>query len=202
MGGYGSGRWLMGNGVNIGWKGSGNNNLNVTEERVIDDGSGQFIDVFEDSTKFISDQTSPYRPALCNGQWPNFTIYYAWTGEGDGELNIMHCDNTDPFTDMPPTTFDSSTKVTISGETSPSAPAIEVLGKGLYLCWRGEDNHINVLGMDLGSQDRNKQTSGETTPYHFAIAAYRGSLFVAWTGEGDGQLNIAQMSPVYDPTTP
>jgi hypothetical protein len=182
--------WANGNGLNTAWKGSGNDNLNVMHD----------MDTF---SKSISGETSPYRPALCTADWPNFTIYMAWTGEGDGELNLMHCDNTHPFVGQAadPTVFDGATKVTLNNEHSPAAPAIAALGKGLYLCWQGEDKHLNVMGMDLGSPDRSKRVSGQTTAHHPAIAAYRGLLFVAWTGENE-HLNVAQMAPLYSPVAP
>jgi len=182
--------WANGNGLNTAWKGHGNNHLNVMHD----------MDTF---TKSYSNETSPYRPALCTADWPNFTLYIAWTGEGDGELNLMHCDNTHPFAGQQadPTVFDSATKLTLNNEHSPSAPACAALGKGLYLCWQGEDKHLNVMGMDLGSPDRSKRVSGQTTKHHPAIAAYRGLLFVAWTGEDDS-LNVAQMEPLYSPLIP
>jgi hypothetical protein len=182
--------WAAGNGINTAWRGSGNPNLNVM----------QGMDTF---TKSTSDETSPYRPALCTSQWPNFTIHMAWTGEGDGELNVMHCNNDNPFVGAPPvqTRFDSATKVNIPTETSPSAPAIAALGKGLYLCWRGKGNdQVNILGMHQGSGDRAKRTSERTTEHHPAIAPYRGKLFVAWTGTDD-HLNVGQVAPLYDPVS-
>lgn len=182
--------WANGNGLNTAWKGSGNNHLNVMHD-------------MDPASKFVSQETSPYRPALCTADWPNFTLYLAWTGEGDGELNLMHCDNTHPFAGQQadPTVFDSATKLTLNNEHSPSAPAIAALGKGLYLCWQGQDKHLNVMGMDLGSPDRAKYVSGQRTAHHPAIAAYRGLLFVAWTGE-DGHLNVAQVEPLYSPQIP
>jgi len=197
--------WAAGNGANIAWTGRGNRLLNVMQRRVRDD-AGTFRDVFDGDTRFTSpNETSPFRPALCVSDWPNFTIYIGWTGEGDGELNTMLCNNPNPFVGapLPATIFDSVTKVTISNETSTSALAIEALGRGLYLCWRGTgNNQINLLGMDLGSELRNKQPPSEqTTGHHPAIRAFRGRLFVAWTGEDD-HLNLAQTAPLFSPTHP
>jgi len=183
-----------GNGVNIAWKGSGNNNLNVMQKRPVQ--VNGFVTAFDGATKSTSNETSPFRPALCSGQFGNFTIYIAWTGEGDGRLNFMSFIASNPFEPVPPTDFDSATKVTIN-EHSPSAPAIEALEKGLYLSWRGHDNRINVLGKNLQSEVVRKQPpSGQTTEHHPALAAYRGRLFVAWTGEDD-KLSVAQMLPMF-----
>jgi hypothetical protein len=179
--------WSNVNGVNTAWTGRGNNQLNTMH----------LLDSF---SKTVSGETSPHRPALGNARWPNYTIYIAWTGEGDGELNTMSC-NGDPFTGQPDkTSFDSVTKITYSGETSSSAPAIASIGKAVYLAWRGDpNNQINVMGIHQGTGDRHKETSGQTTGHHPAVAEFRGKLFVAWTGEDD-HLNLAQMSPMYDPT--
>ncbi len=182
--------WSAGNGINTAWRGSGNTNLNVM----------QGMDTF---TKSTSDETSPFRPALCTSQWPNFTIHMAWTGEGDGQLNVMLCNNDNPFVGAPPvkTEFASSTKVNFPDETSPSAPAIAALGKGLYLCWQGKGNdQVNVLGMHQGTGERTKKTSERTTEHHPAIVGYRGRLFVAWTGTDD-HLNVGQVAPMHDPNT-
>jgi hypothetical protein len=108
--------------------------------------------------------------------------------------------NNNPFVGAPPfrTKFESATKMTFS-ETSPSAPAIASLGKGLYLCWKGKGNdQLNVLGIHQGTGDRTKKTSERTTEHQPAIAEYRGRLFVAWIGTDDA-LNVAQGAPMHDP---
>jgi len=181
--------WPQGNGINIGWRGSGNRNLNVMQG-------------MDPNTVETSPESSPFRPALCTSEWPDFAIHLAWTGEGDGELNIMRMVNSNPFLGAPPfkTKFDSASKVSIPNETSPSAPAIASLGKALYLCWRGKGNdQINIMGMHQGTGERSKKPpSSRTTEHHPAIAQYRGRLFVAWTGTDD-HLNVAQVAPMYDP---
>jgi hypothetical protein len=104
--------------------------------RVTDD-AGSFLTEFDSQTKFISNQTSPFEPTLAEGTWPNFTIYLAWTGEGDHQLNIMHANNSDPFAPAPESTvFDNST-VHLYPEFSDAGPGIAGLGRGLYLFWRG-----------------------------------------------------------------
>lgn len=199
--------WRFGNGVNIAWKGSGNNNLNVMQQRIVYDKEwNTFSNRFDGDTRFTSPETSPHRPALCTARWPNFTIFMAWTGEGLAELNFMLRNNDNPFAGAPPfrTEFSSRSKRVLPNETSSSAPAIEALGKGLYFCWRGRGNdQINLLGMNLGDLASGKVTprkeppSGQTTLHHPAVAAYRDRVFVAWTGEDD-TINLASASPMYD----
>jgi hypothetical protein len=183
--------WAGGNGLNTAWRGSGNENLNVMHD----------MNTF---TKFISPETSPHRPALCTGRFPSFTIYIAWAGVDNRELNVMSCDNTHPFVgEQPdPTAFDSSSKKIYAGATSPSAPAIETLGKGLYLVWQGDNDHLYLIADSLsvyGTDD--PRASEQRTKHHPAIAAFRDKLFVAWTGTDD-HLNVAQLEPQFDTRLP
>jgi hypothetical protein len=90
--------------------------------------------------------------------------------------NVINFNNSNPFVGAPPlrTVFDSDSRVPFPEATSPSAPAIAALGKGLYLCWRRSGNdQINVLGAHQGTGLRITKNSVRTTEHHPAIAEYR-----------------------------
>ena len=183
--------WVEGNRLNTAWRGSGNTNLNVMHD----------MDPF---TKHTSDEISDHRPALCTGRFPSFTIYMAWTGVDNRELNVMSCVNENPFVgeQADPTIFDSNTKEIYPDATSPSAPAIATLGKGLYLVWQGDNDHLYLKSDSLAGLGRNDARGSEQrTKHHPAVAAFRDRLFVAWTGTDD-HLNLAQVAPEWDTRLP
>lgn len=187
------------NGANIAWTGGGNRNLNVTQKRVITDEFGSTLQ-FSFNDVSTSPHTSPYRPALTTSLWPNFSLYLVWTGEGDGQLNYLWVNDTNPFVGAgyTPSVIDGAQVETIPGETTTAGPAAAALGHGLYLAWRGTDNEqLNLLGIDLGQGSRYKYDPSErTTPYHPAMIAYGERLVVAWTGNDDA-LNTAWAAPIY-----
>jgi hypothetical protein len=177
--------WAQGNGLNIAWRGSGNEQLNTM----------QGIDL---GSKYTSpDQTSPFRPALCTSTTPNFTLHMAWRGSTNNCLYRMSCDNTHPFVGEPPdpTTFEGKEPIRYDAATSPSAPAIESLGENLIVVWRGDNDHLYYLEDNLmGKGSYGPEGSAQLTEHHPAVARYRNKLYVAWTGTDD-TLNVARIAP-------
>jgi hypothetical protein len=146
---------------------------------------------------FTSDETSGYEPALAWRPAPN-RLYMAWTGEGDGELNIMYCQGGSRADPQPNrSVFDSTTKRTFPGETSNAGPSIHVVGPSIHLAYRGSgNNNINLLQIDEDSdyQIVRKRTSGHTTPHKPAYASFWNRHWIAYTGD-DEHLYLGRIAP-------
>jgi hypothetical protein len=113
----------------IGWKGDGNDNLNVATV-VTDPVSGTPTDIIN---KFIIEtETSPVNPALAG---LNGDVYLAWKGDGNDNLNVM------VSTDAGASFVNPYT----SAETSTDAPALASDGSTLFIAWKGSGNdNLNV----------------------------------------------------------
>ena len=168
----------------IGWKGDGNDNLNVM---VSNDNGNTF------HNKFISGETSPQAPALCahNGR-----LYLAWKGDGNDQLNVAQV-NLDRLGN--PTGF--SNKV-ILGDTSPLSPSLASVGGNLYLSWRGDGNdQLNVMvSTNNGATFGGKFISGETSTEGPVLGTFNGNLMIAWKGDGNDNLNVARVNINPSPT--
>lgn len=141
----------------------------------------------------VSNETSEYEPGLAWRPAPN-RLYLAWTGEGDGHLNIMYCQG-GGWADPPPSPPVMGNKHTISNEFSEAGPSILVVGSAISLAYRGNGNsNINLLTVDEDNNYSviNKRTSGHTTPYKPALASFWDRWWIAFTGEDD-HLNLARV---------
>ncbi len=168
----------------IGWKGDGNDNLNV----MVSTDNGQSF-----HNKFISGETSPKAPALAAH---NGNLYIAWKGDGNDNLNVAIVD-LDPAGS--PVGF--SNKV-ILGDTSPLSPSLASVNGNLYLSWRGDGNdQLNVMvSLDNGRTFGNKFISGETSTEPPVLGTFNGSLMIAWKGDGNDNLNVARVNTNPSPT--
>lgn len=105
----------------IGWRGSGNNTLNVAQV------SGGKI-----MNKKPIEEYSDYGPALA-GVGSN--LYMAWTGSGNPQLNIASS----------PNGYESFSGSPALSDSSDSGPALASYNNALFLAWRGSGNdNLNV----------------------------------------------------------
>ncbi len=105
----------------IGWRGSGNYDLNVAQVS-----GGNIVN------KIVSGETSDYRPSLA-GVGSN--LYMAWTGHGNPDLNVMSS----------PNGYNSFGGKAVLSDSSGSAPALASYNNALFLAWRGSGNNdLNV----------------------------------------------------------
>lgn len=145
--------------------------------------------------KFTSDETSEYEPALAWRPAPN-RLYMAWTGEGDGTLNIMYSQG-GAWGDPQPyiAFFDRATKREFRTETSEAGPGLLVTGPGARLVYRGSgNNNITELFVDVDSGEiGRKRISGHTTPHQPAISRFFDAHWVAYTGDDD-RLYLAHLA--------
>jgi hypothetical protein len=169
-----------GSNLYIAWKGSGNDNLNVAVV-AIDPATGRATGF---SNKVILGDTSPVRPALAS---LNGSLYLAWKGDGNDNLNVM------VSTDSGQTFGNKYT----SPETSPAAPALGVNDGSLFIGWKGDGNdNLNVAVVDIDEQTgiptgfSNKVTLGDTSPVGPTLTSLNGYLFLGWKGDGNDNLNI------------
>lgn len=168
----------------IGWKGDGNDNLNV----MVSNDNGQTF-----HNKFISGETSPLAPALCahNGR-----LYIAWKGDGNDQLNVAQVN-----LDRVGNPIGFLNKV-ILGDTSPLSPSLASVGGNLYLSWRGDGNDtLNVMvSTNNAASFGNKFISGETSTEAPVLGTFNGKLMIAWKGDGNDNLNVAQVNINPSPT--
>jgi len=123
--------------------------------------------------------TSSQAPSIC---LHNGTLFLAWTGTGNNEINVMSSVDGIHFVN----------KVTL-GETSFSKPAICSHNNQLYLAWTGTDgNHsLNVLSSADGIHWGNKVTMGDNSIAAPALASFNGKLYIGWTGtDNNHSLNV------------
>jgi hypothetical protein len=121
-----------GDGLFMGWKGAGDHNLRV---------SGVEYDPLMGRPVFILPppvlgDTSPVNPALAG---LNGSLYLAWKGDGNDNLNVMVSTNEGA-------TFFGKT---ISPQTSSDAPALATDGTTLFIAWKGSGNdNLNVARVE------------------------------------------------------
>jgi len=168
----------------IGWKGDGNDNLNV----MVSTDNGQTF-----HNKFTSGETSPQAPALAAH---NGNLFISWKGDGNDQLNVAIV-NLDAAGN--PTGF--SNKV-ILGDTSPLSPSLASVNGNLYLAWRGDGNdQLNVMvSRDNGHTFGSKFVSGETSTEAPVLGTFNGSLMISWKGDGNDNLNVARVNTNPAPT--
>lgn len=161
----------------IGWKGNGNDNLNVMCSA---DNGHTF------SGKFTSPETSPQAPGLVAH---NDNLYITWKGDGNDNLNVARVtlsgNNVTGF----------SNKVTL-GDTSPMSPALASLNGILYIAWKGDGNdNLNIMSSaNNGASFGNKYTSSETSPQAPGLVVHNGNLYITWKGDGNDNLNVAHVT--------
>jgi hypothetical protein len=160
----------------LGWKGDGNDFLNVMYSA---DNGRTF------GHKHISNETSPQAPALCahNGK-----LFIAWKGDGNDLLNVAQVA-------MSGSNISGLVSKVILGDTSPRSPALASLNGRLYLSWKGDGNDfLNVMySADDGRTFGHKFISHETSPAAPALCAHNGQLYIGWKGDGNDLLNVAQV---------
>jgi hypothetical protein len=161
----------------LGWKGDGNDKLNVMCSA---DGGYTF------GNKYTSTETSPQAPSLCAH---NGNLYISWKGDGNDSLNVAQV----VIAGGKITGF--ANKVTL-GETSPVSPTLASLSGRLYIAWKGDGNDkLNVMdSADNGHTFGNKYTSTETSPQPPALCVHNSNLYIGWKGDGNDKLNVAMVA--------
>jgi subtilase family serine protease len=116
----------------------------------------------------------------------NNTLYIAWAGSGNGQINLMHSTDSGK-------TFDSSTKYT-SQERSEGNISLAAYNNTLYVAWGGMGNgQINLMSSTDGGQtfdSSTKYTSQERSSKDVSLAVYNNALYIAWPGMGNNRLNL------------
>ena len=168
----------------IGWEGSSQGWLNIAESHYGDffGAKGHIKDGGNDELT-----NSEFSLAYFGG-----CMYAAYKGTDTSPGNIYLMRNcSKPWN---PSSWESSTRRRIGFETSHSGPALGVVGKRLYLAWRGSgNNYLNLRWSADGLTwpDENKQTLSETTTASPALAGKGDYLYIAWKGtDSPARLNI------------
>ena len=160
----------------IGWKGDGNDNLNVAQVQLAGNNITGFVN------KATLGDTSPVSPTLAS---LHGRLYLGWKGDGNDNLNVMYSsDNGQTF----------GNKFT-SGETSPRPPALCAHNGKLFIGWKGDGNdNLNVAQVQLAGNNItgfvNKVTLGDTSPVSPTLASLHGRLYLGWKGDGNDNLNV------------
>ena len=166
----------------LGWKGSGNDNLNVSLSA---DNGATFIN------KLISNESSDLAPSLAAH---NGLLMICWKGSGNDNINVAQV----PLTDNNAGAYaihPFANKITL-GDTTGAAPAIASHNGILFLAWKGSGNdNLNVmLSLDGGHSFIAKMTSPETSSSGPVLVSHNGKLLIAWKGSGNDNLNVAEIS--------
>jgi hypothetical protein len=158
----------------LGWKGDGNDNLNV----MVSTNQGRSF-----GAKLVSEETSPQAPALAAH---NGGLFVSWKGDGNDNLNVAQV----TLGGANPTGF--SNKVTLA-DTSPKSPALVSFNGVLYLGWKGDGNdNLNIMqSTNNGTTFGGKYTSPETSPEAPCLVAQNGHMFIGWKGDGNDNLNVS-----------
>lgn len=176
------------NALFLAWRGSGNDNLNVS---VSDDRGGSF------HGKHTSPETSDDAPALASH---NGRLFIAWKGSGNDNINVAVV-NRSSSGDI----ASISNKVTL-GDTTDASPAIASHDGNLYLAFKGSGNdNLNVMvSTDNGASfpESRKHVSGETSSDSPTLVSCGGSLYIAWKGSGNENFNVATVDVGTDTANP
>jgi hypothetical protein len=173
----------------LGWKGAGNDNLNV----MLSADNGITF-----GRKITSPETSDLAPCLCAH---HDLLIIAWKGSGNDNMNVAQVP-------LSPNglTYDIQqfANKRILSDTSSDRPAICSHNGLLFLAWKGSGNeNLNVMvSNDNGQNFSGKMTSPETSDSVPALASHNGKLMIAWKGSGNDQLNVAEVPVVPDPNHP
>jgi hypothetical protein len=169
----------------LSWKGSGNQNLNVSKVQTIDTLGVDRIEALVE--KAILGETSDKAPALASH---NGRLFLAWKGAGNDSLNLM-------FSDDNGRTFRG---IKTLSDTSHHPPALASHNGRLYLAWTGRgEGKLNVAKVILFANTaggfgieglEEKAILGETSEHAPALASHNGRLFLAWKGSGNDALNL------------
>jgi Astacin (Peptidase family M12A) len=164
----------------LGWRGSGNENLNLSFS---DDNGGSFH-----GTKTFGD-TSTDAPSLTSH---NGRLMMSWKGSGNDNINVA---NVDLFSGGSSGIDGLSGKVTIA-DTTDFSPAIASHQGVLYLAWRGSGNeNLNILAStDGGASFHDKRVSAETSTDASTLASHNSSLVTGWKGSGNENINVARVT--------
>ncbi|MED2693805.1 hypothetical protein [Bacillus toyonensis] len=169
----------------LSWKGSGNQNLNISKVYVTEKLDIHGIEDLED--KRVLGDTSEQSPSLVSHSG---RLYLAWKGAGNDNLNLM-------FSDDNGATFHS--KKTFK-ETSHHSPVLVSHGGRLFIAWtgRGEGN-LNVakvvfFGNTAGGFGieglEDKVVLNDTSEQSPSLASHNDRLYLSWKGAGNDNLNL------------
>jgi hypothetical protein len=170
----------------LAWRGSGNDNLNISAS---DDRGGSF------HGKLVSTETSDDAPALASH---NGRLFIAFRGSGNENINVGVVDRTGAG-DVAPI----SSKIILS-DTTDMSTAIASHDGNLYLAFRGSGNeNLNLmLSTDNGASFGRKHVSSETATDSPALISCGGSLYITWKGSGNENINVATVDVGTDPANP
>lgn len=168
----------------LGWKGSGNDALNVAKVVAT---SGFGIDGVEGiREKTTLNETSDCAPALA---YAFDGLFIAWKGSGNDNINLA-------FSNDGGTWFRGKK---VLGELTEYSPALVSHNGQLFLAWTGEDEHLNVAKItlfkssngDFGIDGIERHVVlGHTSEARPALASNQGRLFLGWKGSGNDALNV------------
>jgi hypothetical protein len=162
----------------LGWKGSGNDNLNMMRAGANGPAGGP---------KITYGDASDRAPALADH---NGVLFMAWKGSGNENVNVARApvSTTGMGTDL-------TDKVTL-GDTTEQGPALASNGTVLCLAWKGAGNdNLNVLFSADGRSWGGKTTFGDASDRQPALARHGNRLLLAWKGSGNENLNVAEVVP-------
>lgn len=169
----------------LAWTGVGNHRLNVAKVVVTDQGAATRIAGI-DEKRMLSD-TSEEAPAITSHR---DRLYLAWTGLGEGRLNLAVSDDNG-------VTFAGKR---IFNETSECGPSVTSHANSLFLGWRGSGNeNLNVAKVVLTgntaggiviSELEDKRVLDQISTKAPALSSDGVRLIVAWKGEGADHLNL------------
>lgn len=169
----------------LGWKGAGNENLNVGKIFATSLLGVEGVEGVEAKTTL--GDTTEEGPGLASH---NGRVFLAWKGAGNDNLNLI-------FSDDGGTTFRGKT---ILSDTSHHAPVLASHNGRLYLAWTGRgDGNLNIAkvvligntvgGFSIGGIE-DKVVLGDTSEQAPALISHNGRLFIAWKGSGNDNLNL------------
>ncbi len=161
----------------LGWKGDGNDHLNV----MLSADNGLTF-----GGKFTSPETSPQAPCLAVH---NGILFIGWKGDGNDHLNIAHVN-------LAGNAVSGFSNKAVLGDSSPLTPSLASFNGRLYLAWKGDGNdNLNVMvSTDNGATFGGKMTSPETSPQAPALVVHNDALYIAWKGDGNDHLNVAHVN--------
>jgi hypothetical protein len=178
------------NALFLAWRGSGNDNLNVS---VSDDRGSSF------HGKHTSPETSDDAPALASH---NGRLFIAWKGSGNDNISVAVVNRSSSGSHD----IESISNKVILSDTTDASPAIASHNGNLYLAFKGSGNdNLNVMvSTDNGASfsDARKHISAETSSDSPALVSSGAGLYIAWKGSGNENFNVATVDVGTDPANP